>query len=260
MEWRSVSQQRRWSPRRLRLTAECWGVDPGQSVSTSQQQTCSHVSALWDIRCRNPFGSIRSSSQHLPSVSVCLSVEVIYNFFFFFIAEIPNLFSFSTLYKALHHFLLHQTYRLTFLDSVVFQGNGSVCIEDRTGSSDMYPSYTMFTTSQRPWLRPLLTTPTPPVSSGQYPGSVSVAKGKPDVCDSVFSCTFCNISQISFNKRMIMKVSTSAGGRRIAMSTPAVFTRGRADATGASVTSGMRATDGRHVVQVSIKKDLHTWF
>ena len=137
---------------------------------------------------------------------------------------------------------------------MVFQGNGSVCIEDRTGSSDMYPSYTMFTTSQRPWLRPLLTTPTPPVASGQYVGSV--AKGKPDVCDSVFSCAFCNISQNSFNKRMIMKVSTSAGGRRTAMSTPAVSTRGRPDATGASVTSGMRGTDGRHAHQVSIRKNL----
>ena len=62
---------------------------------------------------------------------------------------------------------------------MVFQGNGSVCTEDRTGSSDIYPSYTMFTTSQRPWLRPLLTTPTTPVARSQYPGSVSVAKGKP---------------------------------------------------------------------------------
>ena len=39
------------------------------------------------------------------------------------------------------------------------------------------------------------------------------------------------------------------------MNTPAVSTRGRPDATGASVTSGMRGTDGRHVHQVSIRID-----
>ena len=52
---------------------------------------------------------------------------------------------------------------------------------------------------------------------------------------------------------MIMQVSTSAGGRRTAMNTPAVSTRGRPDATGASVTSGTRGTDGRLAHQVSIR-------
>ena len=79
--------------------------------------------------------------------------------------------------------------------SIVFQGNGSICIEDRTGNSDMYPSYTMFTTSQRPWLRPLLTTPAPPVASGQYPGSVSVASGqyqcrREEDCHEHASCVY----------------------------------------------------------------------
>ena len=54
---------------------------------------------------------------------------------------------------------------------------------------------------------------------------------------------------------MILKVSTSAGGRRTAMNTPAVSTRGRPGATRASVTSGTRGTDGRHAHQVSIRID-----
>ena len=78
MEWRSVSLQRRWSLRQLRLTAECWGVAPRRSVSTSHQQTCSHVSAVRDIRfVYFDIVKIHSNVQELnewQSVSVHVSV------------------------------------------------------------------------------------------------------------------------------------------------------------------------------------------
>ena len=61
---------------------------------------------------------------------------------------------------------------------IVFQGDGTFCTKDRTSelvenSGDLfgpsYPSYNRYTTtSERPWLRPPLTTLGPPVASGQY--------------------------------------------------------------------------------------------
>ena len=45
-------------------------------------------------------------------------------------------------------------------------------------------------------------------------------------------------------------VSTSVGGRRTAMSTPAVCMRGGPGSTDASVTSGMRGMDGLYVSQL----------
>ena len=48
-----------------------------------------------------------------------------------------------------------------------------------------YPSYNPYTTtSERPWLRPLLTTPGPPVASGQYQ-----CRGEED-CHEMASCVY----------------------------------------------------------------------
>lgn len=71
---------------------------------------------------------------------------------------------------------------------IVFQGDGTFCTEvedENSGDIFGYPSYGVYTsTSERPWLRPLLTTPSPPVVSGQYQ-----CRRKED-CHEAASCVY----------------------------------------------------------------------